>query len=120
MIVVAGSDAAVGNGDAMRVAPEIGEDLRRAAERLLGIDDPIDAPRGGQMSGEGSGIGQMCEIAEEAETPGAEGGLQAFEKRRRNSRESGLTARKKLARPSIHRALSSESTPPGMTQWTCG
>ena len=79
MIVVAGSDAAVGDGDAMRVAPEIGEDLRRAAERLLGIDDPIDAPRGGQMSGEGSGIGQMCEIAEEAETPGAEGGLQAFE-----------------------------------------
>ena len=39
----------------------------------------IDAPRGGQMSDEGSGIGQMREIAEEAETPGAEGGLQAFE-----------------------------------------
>ena len=58
MIVVAGSDAAVGDGDAMRVSPEIGEDLRRAAERLLGIDDPIDAPRGGQMSGEGSGMGQ--------------------------------------------------------------
>ena len=32
MIVVAGSDAAVGDGDAMRVAPEIGEDFLRGAE----------------------------------------------------------------------------------------
>ena len=67
MIVVAGLDAAVGDGDAMGVAAEIGEDLRGSAERLLGVDDPIDAPHGGQMGGEGGGIGQMREIAEEAE-----------------------------------------------------
>ncbi len=48
MVVPAGSDAAVGDGDAMRVAPEIGEDLRRSAEWLLGADDPVDTPRGGQ------------------------------------------------------------------------
>jgi len=52
-VVVAGSDAAVGDGDAMRGSAEIGEDLRRPAERLLGVDDPIDAPCGGQMGGEG-------------------------------------------------------------------
>jgi hypothetical protein len=35
-------DAAVGDGDAMGVAPEIGEDLRRPAKRLLGVNDPCD------------------------------------------------------------------------------
>src|SRR5271156_651234 len=48
MVVLAGLDAAVGDGDAMGVAAEIGENLRGAAERLLAIYDPIDAPRGGQ------------------------------------------------------------------------
>src|ERR1700677_4662744 len=79
MIVLAGLDAAVGDGDAMGVAAEIGEDLRGAAERLLGIDDPIDAPRGGPMGGERRGIGQMRQIAEEAEFACVEGGLQALE-----------------------------------------
>ena len=79
MIVVAGLDAAVGDGDAMGVAAEIGENLRGAAERLLGVDDPIDAPRGGQMGGERRGIGETRKIAEEAEIAFVEGGLQAFE-----------------------------------------
>ncbi len=39
MIVVASFDAAVGDGDTMGVAAEIGEDLRWSAERLLGVDD---------------------------------------------------------------------------------
>ena len=37
-------EAAVGDGDAMDVAAEIGEDLGRAAERGLGVDDPLDLP----------------------------------------------------------------------------
>ena len=42
MFVVAGLDAAVGDGDAMGVAAEIGENLRGSAEGLLGVDDPCD------------------------------------------------------------------------------
>ncbi len=73
MIVIAVLDAAVGDGDAMGVAPEIGEYLRRSAKRLLGVNDPIDALRGGQTGGERIGIGQMREIAEEAEGLRVEG-----------------------------------------------
>jgi hypothetical protein len=40
MIVLAGLDAAVGDGDAMGVAAEIGEDLRGPAERPLATDVP--------------------------------------------------------------------------------
>ena len=46
MIVIAVLDAAVGDGDAMGVAAEIGENLRGSAERLLGVDDPIEATHG--------------------------------------------------------------------------
>ena len=48
MFVVAGLDAAVGDGDAMGVAAEIGENLRRSAEGLFGVDDPIEATHRGQ------------------------------------------------------------------------
>jgi hypothetical protein len=65
--------------DAMGVTAEIGENLRGSAEGLLGVDDPIDAPSGGQMGGESGGVGQIGEIAEESEALRAEGGLQAFE-----------------------------------------
>ena len=65
----------------MGVAPEIGEYLRRSAKRLLGVNDPIDALRGGQTGGERIGIGQMREIAEEAEGLRVEGLLQAFDEK---------------------------------------
>ena len=120
MIVIAVLDAAVGDGDAMGVAPEIGEYLRRSAKRLLGVNDPIDALRGGQTGGERIGIGQMREIAEEAEGLRVEGLLQRSMKRRRKSFASGLTARKKFGRPATQRVSSGERPPPGTTQCRCG
>src|ERR1035437_3295796 len=66
MVVVEGDEAAVGNGDAVSVTPEIGENRGRSAERLLGIDDPVDVPHGGEMGSEGRGLGEMRQIAEEA------------------------------------------------------
>jgi hypothetical protein len=120
MIVIAVLDAAVGDGDAMGVAPEIGEYLRRSAKRLLGVNDPIDALRGGQTGGERRGIGQMREIAEEAEALGVEGGSQAFEEQATEQAESSLTARKKFGRPATQRVPSSERPPLGTTQCTCG
>jgi hypothetical protein len=79
VFVVAGLDAAVGDGDAMGVAAEIGENLRGSAEGLLGVDDPIEATHGSQMCGERGGISQIGETAEESEAVRVEGGLQAFE-----------------------------------------
>jgi len=41
-IVVDFDEAAFGNGDAVGVAPEIGQNLLWAAERRLGINDPVN------------------------------------------------------------------------------
>lgn len=79
MIVVASFDAAVGDGAAMGVAAEMGEDRRGSAERLVGVDDPRAAPHGRDMGGEGGFLGEMCKVAEEAEGTGVEGALQPFE-----------------------------------------
>ena len=78
MIVVEGDDPAVGDRDPMGVAAEISQDLGGPAERLLGVDDPIDAPRRCDAGGEGSGLGQEGEITEEAQGSGAEGSRQAL------------------------------------------
>ncbi len=79
VVVADGNEAAVGNGDAVGVSAEIGENLGRPAEGLLGVDDPLDAPDGGKMGGEGCGIGERLEIAEEGETTSVEGSLQPLE-----------------------------------------
>lgn len=51
VIVVASFEAVVGDGDAMGVATEIGEDLGRPAERPLGVDDPCDRRSPGKENG---------------------------------------------------------------------
>ena len=51
MIVIAVLDAAVGDGDAMGVAPEIGEYLGGPTERLLGVDDPCVRRNPGKEEG---------------------------------------------------------------------
>ena len=99
MIVVAGLDAAVGDGDAMGVAAEIGENLGGSAERLLGVDDPIDATHGGKMGGEGVGIGEMREIAEEVRGAGVEGRLQAFEEQAAEQPGERLDGEKEVRPP---------------------
>ncbi len=78
MIVVEGEEPAVGDRDPMGVAAEISQDLGRPAERLLGVDDPIEAPRRSDAGGEGSRLGQGGEIAEEVQGSSAEGSCQAL------------------------------------------
>src|SRR5215213_7525619 len=62
---------AIGDGDPMSVAAEIGQHLSRSAEGLLGVDDPVDPPQGDEMAREPVGIGEPCEVAEEASPPWA-------------------------------------------------
>jgi hypothetical protein len=99
MFVVAGLDAAVGDGDAMGVAAEIGENLRGSAERLLGVDDPVEATHGGQISGERGGIGQIGEIAEKTEILCLKGRLQAFEKKSAEQPGKRLDGEKEVRAP---------------------
>ena len=105
----------------MGVAAEIGQHLCGAAEGPLGVNNPVDASHGVEVSCEGSRLGQRCEIAEEAQGAGVEGCDQTFEKKAcETAGTSGLTARKKFGRLAIQRAPSGERPPPGTTQWTWG
>ena len=63
----------------MGVAAQIGQDLARAAEGRLGIDDPFDLTRLGEEASERGRLGEMGECAKEAERAGVEGDLQVFE-----------------------------------------
>ena len=67
--VLAGEQPAIGDRDAMGIAPEIMQHLLRAAERTLGIDIPFDLAQRPEMPGERSRLHQADEIAEEHELP---------------------------------------------------
>ncbi|MDB5582549.1 MAG: hypothetical protein JWR80_7725 [Bradyrhizobium sp.] len=51
--LVGADQAAVGDGDPVGVAAEIGEDMFGRAERRLGIDDPVLATKPPDRRGEG-------------------------------------------------------------------
>ena len=78
-VVGHGDEPAVGDGDAVSVAPEIGEDLLGPAEGAFGVDHPVDLPQPGAMGGEGVGLGQRRELAEEAQLACREGLGEALE-----------------------------------------
>jgi hypothetical protein len=80
MIVVESLDAAVGDGDAMGIAAEIGDNLGGSAERLLGVDYPVDAAHGLDKSRESVALGKVRQAVEEPQHSGLESRLQAFEK----------------------------------------
>ena len=69
-------EPAIGDGDAMGIAAEIGERLARAAERRLGVDHPIDAAQFGETCVEDAGVGEAGEVTGEAQPAGFEGVLQ--------------------------------------------
>ena len=79
-VVGHGDEPAVGDGDAVGVAAEIGEHLLGAAEGRLGVDHPVDPAQRRAVGGEGAGLGERSEIAEEAQSAVGEGGGEAFEK----------------------------------------
>jgi len=53
LVVGEGDQARVGDGDAVRVAGEIAEDMMWTAEWGCGIDDPVLTEQGAQESAEG-------------------------------------------------------------------
>ena len=81
MIAIVASDATVGDGDAMGVAPEIGEYSGGPTERLLGVDDPSGAAHMGGEGMEARRLSEVYEVVEEPQGAGVEGLLQAFEEK---------------------------------------
>ena len=57
----------VGDGDAVGIAAEIGEHLLGSAEGSLGVDNPVNLAQGRKMPGESGRIGEVREIAKEAD-----------------------------------------------------
>ena len=62
-------EAAVCNGDAVRVAAEISEDMRGRAEGRLGIDDPGHPAQRPERFGKGRTGAELTERAEELQSP---------------------------------------------------
>jgi len=60
----------------MCVAAQIVEDLLGAAERLLGIDNPVGTACLSQIADESAGLGQLGKRREETQLTGVEGLLQ--------------------------------------------
>ena len=74
--LVNGDQAAIGDGDAMGVARQIGQHRLGSAERTLGIDDPLDPAQRRQIGGEGLVLSELGVIAEELQPAGGVGGGQ--------------------------------------------
>jgi hypothetical protein len=66
LVVLEGDEAVVGDGDAMSVAGEIAENVMGAAERRLGVDDPVLTEQGAQEGTEGFLVLQRLERAGES------------------------------------------------------
>src|SRR5437016_14653371 len=67
---VAGDQPAVGDGDAVGIAREIGQYGLWPAERSLGVDHPLGVAQWHQVCSERLCIGKRSVIAEELQPPG--------------------------------------------------
>jgi len=72
-------EPAVGDGDAMGIAAEIGQHLFGAAEWWLGVDHPVEVLEFAETTCEGLRFGKAGEIAEEPQLAGREGVLQLLQ-----------------------------------------
>jgi len=70
----------IGDGDPVRITPQIAKHLRDAAKRPLGVDDPVLAIQLLEQELKRSGIPQMPDAAGERELPGLVGLLQTGQK----------------------------------------
>ena len=67
--LVGADQAAVGDGDPVGVAAEIGQDMFGRAERWLGIDDPVLATQLPDRGCEGMGITEPLKRSGKAQSP---------------------------------------------------
>src|SRR3954465_13644695 len=70
---------AVRDGDAVRIATEIGQDRRGAGKGAFGVDYPLRAPQFAEAVGEDRRGSETGQRAEECQSAGIEGGPQLLQ-----------------------------------------
>lgn len=65
LAVVDRDEPVVGDGDPVCVASDVVEDLARAGERGLGVDNPVGSPGGGRIAVKDSAIAKVREASDE-------------------------------------------------------
>ncbi len=118
--LVAGDQAAVGDGDAVGVTRQIGQYRFRAAERTLCVDDPLDLAQRREISREGLRLGDMGVIPEEAQAAGLMRGDELLQEQ--SPEQAGEhTHREEESGPAGHPTLTVQrDAPPGTIMCTWG
>ena len=121
LVVGHGDEPMIGDRDPVGVPGQIVEHVARAAERGLGVDDPVVAKEGAKPGGKGALVGESLEVARQPEGPGAKRvPIRPATTFPRNTRLRTFTGRKNDGRACTHRVPSGERPPAGTTQCTCG
>src|SRR3984893_4741910 len=117
---VAGKQAAIGDGDTVGIARQIGQRGLRAAEGAFAVDHPFDPARWRQIFREGIAVRGVGVRATELQAPGGMGGDELFQKQpAEQPREDAH--RQEEARPAGYPPLAVQGMPPpGTIMWTCG
>ena len=114
--VVGADQAAVGDGDTVRIAAEIGEDVLGRTERRLCIDDPALLAQRAQCLGEVVSMVQSRECAEEMQSPGRMRCLQSFEEQPPEQPREDMDGQEE-SRTAGSQRPSAVSAPPETRQW---
>ena len=101
---VAGKEAAVGDGDAVGVARQIGQHGLGAAEGAFAVNHPFDPARWRQIFSEGDTVREFGVRAKELQAPGGMGGDELFQKQP-SEQPREHAHRQEEARPAGHPAL---------------
>ena len=72
-----GNEAMVGDGDTVRVAAEVVDNMLRSPEGRFAVDDPIVVEQLPEKGGESFRLGEKLEVAVEAELALGEGALKS-------------------------------------------
>jgi len=81
VVVADGHEPRIGDGGSVGVASEIGEHAFGSAEWRFGVDDKGALAQRAHALGEGGGVGERGEFAEEAEFAAMEGGRQSVQEK---------------------------------------
>src|SRR6266478_5002667 len=118
--VVGGNEAAVRDGDTMRVTGEIAQHLLGSRERRLAVDHQWMRRSAAMKCLNVLFSASPACVLQNFNGPLSCASMSIASILPRNRRASTLTCTRKLEREATHRALSSESPPPGTIICTCG
>ena len=120
--VLDAADSAVGDGDAVGIAGEVGEHGLGAAEGGLCVYDPFAIAQRCQEGLEGGRVGEARLCAEECQAAVLIRGAQLLDEEPLEQAREDADGQEEVgaARRSIVRTVSGERPPPGTIMWMCG